>query len=85
MSNEELIKKFYTAFKNQDKQTCLQLCHENIEWQLMDGMPNGGKYVGREQVFDNYFPNMLKNFKEFHIIPENFLKFDEKIIKLNRK
>ena len=36
MSNEELIKKFYIAFKNQDIKTCFQLCHENIEWQLME-------------------------------------------------
>ena len=80
MSNEELIKKFYTAFKNKDTETCLKLCHENIQWQLMEGMPNGGKYVGRKQVFENYFPNMLKNFKEFHATPEQFLNFDEHVM-----
>jgi len=32
MSNVELIKKFYYAFKNKDKEIYLALCDENIEW-----------------------------------------------------
>ena len=70
MSNEELIKQFYVAFKNKDEKTCLKLCDENIEWITMDEMPNGGTYNGKKQVFENYFPNMLSHFKEFHAIPE---------------
>lgn len=71
MSNEELIKKFYHAFKNKDKETYLALCDENIEWQLSEDMPNGGKFVGKNAVFKEYFPKMLSNFKEFHAIPEH--------------
>ena len=70
MSNVELIKKFYYAFKNKDKEIYLALCDENIEWQLAEGMPNGGKFVGKDAVFKVYFPKMLSNFKEFHTIPE---------------
>jgi len=50
MSNEELIKKFYNAFKNKDEKTYLELCDENIEWITMGGMLNGGKYVGKRGV-----------------------------------
>ena len=70
MSNEELIKQFYIAFKNKDEKIYLELCDENIEWITMDEMPNGGTYIGKKQVFENYFPNMLSYFKEFHAIPE---------------
>ena len=80
MSNEELIKQFYVAFKNHDKETYLKLCHKNIEWQTAEGMPNGGNYIGVDQVFENYFPNMLKNFKEFHAIPEQILDLKEHIM-----
>jgi len=80
MSNEELIKQFYVAFKNHDKETYLKLCDKNIEWQTAEGMPNGGNYIGVEEVFENYFPNMLKNFKEFHAIPEQILDLKEHIM-----
>ena len=72
MSNAELIKRFYHAFKTNDKDTYLALCDENIEWQLAEGMPNGGKFVGKNAVFNEYFPKMLSNFKEFHAIPSQF-------------
>jgi len=84
MSNEELIKKFYNAFKNNDEKTYLELCNENIEWITMEGMPNGGKYVGKKEVFENYFPHMLKNFTEFHAIPETFLESDDHVIVVGR-
>jgi len=84
MSNEELIKKFYIAFKNKDEKTYLELCDENIEWITMDGMPNGGKYIGRKEVFENYFPNMLANFKEFHAIPEQFLVLKDHVVVIGR-
>jgi len=46
----------------------------------MDGMPNGGKYIGRKEVFENYFPNMLANFKEFHAIPEQILGLEDHVM-----
>ncbi len=72
MSNVELIKKFYLAFKNKDKDVLLDCCDEKIQWQLSDGMPNGGTYLGKQAIFDEYFPKMLSNFKEFHAVPEQF-------------
>lgn len=41
MSYVEFIIKFYDAFKNKDVKTCLELCHDQIEWQTAEGMPNG--------------------------------------------
>jgi hypothetical protein len=74
MSHEELIKKFYLAFKNKDMKTIHQLCDEQIEWITVKGMPHGGKYVGLKAIFEDYFPNMLYNFEEFHAIPETYLE-----------
>ena len=84
MSNVELVKKFYTAFKNKDEQTYLELCHDDIEWQTTEGMVNGGKYIGNKEVFGNYFPKMLSNFKEFHAIPEEFLDLKEYVTIIGR-
>ena len=69
MSNEELIKQFYISFKNKDEYTCLKLCDGDVKWITSEGMPNGGTYTGKKEVFENYFPNRLANFKKFDAIP----------------
>ena len=46
----------------------------------MDGMPNGGRYVGLKSVFEEYFPKMLSHFEEFHANPTEFLCIDDKVI-----
>jgi ketosteroid isomerase-like protein len=84
MSNEELIKQFYVAFKNKDEKTNLKLFDENIEWITMDEMPNGGTYNGKKQVFENYFPNMLSHFKEFHAIPEQITGLKDHVMVTGR-
>jgi ketosteroid isomerase-like protein len=84
VSNEELIKKFYTAFKNNDTQAYDQLCDEKIEWNTLEGMPNGGRYVGIEAIFEDYFPHMLSNFTEFHANPETFIDGKDHIVVIGR-
>lgn len=46
----------------------------------MDGMPNGGRYIGLTSVFEDYFSKMLSNFKEFHAQPTEFLGVKDKVI-----
>lgn len=84
MSNEELIKQFYVAFKNKDEKIYLELCDDNIEWITMDEMPKGGTYIGKKQVFENYFPNMLSHFKEFHVIPEQISELKDHVMVIGR-
>ncbi|MFQ5497304.1 MAG: nuclear transport factor 2 family protein [Nitrosopumilus sp.] len=84
MSNQELIKKFYAAFKNNDTQTYRHLCDENIEWITLEGMPYGGKYIGIKSIFEDYFPNMLSNFTEFYAIPETFLESEDHVTVIGR-
>jgi hypothetical protein len=84
MSNEELIRKFYQAFKIKDMQTINQVCDESIEWNTLKGMPCGGKYVGLKATFEDYFSNMLSNFEEFHAIPEEFIESKDHVIVIGR-
>lgn len=72
-SNVDLVKEFYIQFKNQGKQSYMDLIDDNVEWITMEYMPNGGKYIGKSDVFEKYFPAMLSNFKEFHAIADEFL------------
>ncbi|NJK78160.1 MAG: SnoaL-like domain-containing protein [Nanoarchaeota archaeon] len=84
MNNVELTKQFYNAFKNKDSQTYLSLCDKDIQWITLDGMPSGGRYVGVKEIFENYFPKMLSNFKEFHAIPEEYIESQDGVIVIGR-
>ena len=82
-NNEKLVRDFYDSFKNKD-QAYRNFCQDNIEWITMDGMLNGGRYVGLESVFEEYFPKMLSNFEEFHANPTEFLCINNKVIVFGR-
>ncbi|MBT5201730.1 MAG: SnoaL-like domain-containing protein [Thaumarchaeota archaeon] len=80
MTNEELVKKFYIAFKENNIKECLEICDDEIEWITAEGMPEGGMIKGVKQVFENYFPKMLSNFQEFHAIPEQITALQDHIM-----
>lgn len=61
-----------------------QLCDEKLEWNTLSGMPHGGKYVGLKSIFEDYFTNMLSNFKEFHAMPDEFLESKNHVIVIGR-
>jgi ketosteroid isomerase-like protein len=54
--------------------------NEKIVWITMDGMPNGGTYVGPKSIFEEYFPKMLSNFQEFHAETDEFHEINDKVI-----
>lgn len=81
--NETLVKDFFKSFKNKD-QDYSYFCHDDIEWITMDGMPNGGRYVGLKSVFEGYFPQMLSYFDNFYADPSEFLCVGDKVIVFGR-
>lgn len=83
MSNVELVRHFYDLFKAGNKDY-LNLCSDDIEWNAMEGMPSGGRYVGKPAVFGRYFPNMLSNFAEFHAVPDEFIDAGRAVIVLGK-
>ena len=80
MTNQEIIKRFYIAFKENNIKECLEICDKDIEWTTAEGMPEGGVFRGVEQVFENYFPKMLSNFQEFHAIPEQITSLKDHVM-----
>ena len=79
-TNKELVKEFYDSFRNKN-QDLHNFCQDEVEWITMDGMPNGGRYVGLKSVFEDYFSKMLLNFNEFHAHSSEFLEIgDDRVI-----
>lgn len=83
MSNVELVRHFYDLFKAGNKDY-MNLCNDDIEWNAMEGMPSGGRYVGKQAVFGRYFPSMLSNFAEFHAVPDEFIDAGKAVIVLGK-
>lgn len=81
--NIEIVEKFYELFKVQDR-SYLDLCSEDIEWVVMNNMPNGGTFVGKDEIFGGYFPRMLSVFGEFHAVVEEFLDAGQNVIVIGR-
>lgn len=81
--NKEIIKNFYESLENQS-QNLANFFKDDVDWTVMDGMPSGGRYVGVRSILEEYFPNMLSNFKEFEPHPEEFLEIDDNIIVFGR-
>ena len=84
MSKKELIKKFYIAFKNKDMQVISQVCDKSIEWNTLEGMPYGGKYIGLKATFEDYFPKMLSNFEEFHALPKEYMESENHVVVIGK-
>lgn len=83
-ANIDLVKKFYASFKAKDEQAYLQLCDDDIEWTVMEGMPRGGTHVGKAEVFGKYFPSLFSNFAEFHANTEEFLDSGDDVVVLGK-
>lgn len=83
ISSVDTVRKFYDSFRAGDG-SHLRMCHDDIEWAVMDNMPSGGTYVGKRAVFEEYFPSMLANFAEFHAITEQFLDAGGHVVVLGR-
>src|SRR5574338_318871 len=79
--NVQLVEKFYFLFGKKDKQF-LELCDDSIEWVTMKNMPNGGTYIGKKAIFEEYFPKMLANFEEFHASTDEFIEAEDKVLVL---
>jgi ketosteroid isomerase-like protein len=80
MTNEEIIKRFYIAFKENNIKECLEICDKEIEWITAEDMPEGGVFRGVKQVFENYFPKMLSHFQEFHAIPKQITSLKDHVM-----
>jgi hypothetical protein len=50
----------------------------------MDTYPNGGTYVGKKAVFEQFFPNLFSHFTEYHAHTEEFLDVGDKVVVLGK-
>ncbi len=55
MNNLDIIKRLYNYFAKGNTDAIRNIFDDNIEWKQMDGFPNGGHYIGADDIFKNVF------------------------------
>lgn len=82
-TNEEVIRNFYESIAN-GSQNLADFFNEDVDWTIMDGYPEGGRYVGVKSVLGEFFPKLLSNFKEYQAKPNEFLSVGDRVIVFGR-
>ncbi len=77
--NKKIIENLYDYFKSGEGEKIAALFHPEIEWQQMDGFPNGGKYIGAKAIFQNVFAQFPKQWKGWGAVPEEFIAVDNRV------
>lgn len=55
VDNVAIIKDLYAKFDLSDFEGIRSIFSDNIEWNQMEGFPNGGRYFGADEIFNNVF------------------------------
>src|SRR5687767_9859166 len=63
MTNLEIVQRMYTAVREQDRETIVELFAPDIEWIQNEGFPGGGRHVGVEAVLDGVFAKLRREWE----------------------
>jgi len=77
--NENLLKKFYSGVLD-----LKLLLDPDVSWEISDGFPFGGTYIGIKAVLNDFFPKLLEKFDDWHVLPEEFFAIDDNVIVTGR-
>ena len=84
MTNLEIIQKLYEYLKNRELDKIRPLFHPNIKWNQMKGFPNGGQYIGADEIFENIFKGFSENWTDWRLEVTEFLDAGENIITVGK-
>jgi uncharacterized protein len=69
----ETVRELYRAFAQRDSETIRRIFDPEIEWNQMDGWPNGGRYVGTDQVLNQVFAKFRAHWDEWGAEVDEYL------------
>ena len=82
MNNINVIKKLYQAFSEGDLDSILNIIHPDVEWVESEGIPYGGKFIGRDAVVKGVFAKIGAEWDDFQAHTEEFINAGDTIIVL---
>jgi ketosteroid isomerase-like protein len=81
-SNLEVVKAFYEALGEQNRDLVLHLLDSEVEWIQNEGFPGGGRYTGAETVLTEVFAALAAEWKDWQAEVGRWLDAGESIVAL---
>ena len=77
----ETVKEFY-GYINSDPSALPHVLHPEIKWEITNGFPYGGEYIGISSVMEDFFRKVMQHFEFWNDLPDEFIDAGDKIIVL---
>lgn len=74
MNNLGIIKSLYKYFAEGNTDAIRYIFSTDIEWEQMDGFPNGGRYIGADDIFEHVFAGFGKYWTGWHAQVDEFIE-----------
>lgn len=84
MTNLELIKELYRAFREKDYDAFLKICTCDLEWIQNPGFPGGKTYIGAQAVIEGVFKAFNNDWQSWSFEIEQYLDAGETIIVIGK-
>lgn len=82
MSNLEVVKSLYEAFRAHDNDRILKILDPHVEWVQNEGFPGGGKHIGSEAVLKNVFSTFRHQWVLWQVDVREWLDVGDVIVAL---
>ncbi|MBW4646836.1 MAG: nuclear transport factor 2 family protein [Goleter apudmare HA4340-LM2] len=80
MTNLEITRELYRAFREKDYDAFLRICTPDLEWIQNEGFPRGATHRGAEAVVEGVFKAFDDNWESWSFDIEQYLDAGETII-----
>lgn len=82
-SNIEIVQEAYRTFGNNEFEAFFALFEDNFEWNVLDGLPFGGRYRGRDEVM-GVFKQIQDDWETFTLDIDRFIDGGDTIVAIGR-
>ena len=75
-----VVRRLYEARGNPD--VIRQVLAPDVRWEVVEGFPYGGVYVGLDDVLRNFFGRLFQDFESFVAVGSEFFESGDRVIAL---
>lgn len=80
----EVVTQLYERFRAGDLEGVRDVLHPDIDWNAAEGYPAGGRYVGHEAVFNEFFPRSLGLYSDLRLEIEEIIDAGSTVVARGR-
>jgi uncharacterized protein len=79
-ANLAVARRLYDSLKSPE--ALLEILSPAIEWEIVDGFPYGGRYVGPQSVFQDFFGRLLNDFEDWSTVANELYDAGDHVVVL---